>query len=70
MKGYYLTSNDGHSVYRYTGGSAPFDCHKQSEAILFATKKDARKALKEVFNKYWNGKPNHYVANHFRIREA
>lgn len=63
--GYYLTYNGGCGVMAYVGNDgAPFTDRKAP--IIFATRKEARMALKYVRIKYAPNKA-HYVANHFRI---
>lgn len=62
--GYYLTYNSGHGVFGYVGKyDSPFDLSKP--AIVFATREEARVALKYVQDRY--AIRAHYVANHLRI---
>lgn len=71
MKGYYLIYNSGAGVFGYCGESdaqPPF--YAKGHAIIFASRKDARTALKRYreLHGVTNLKP--YAARHFAITPA
>ncbi len=70
MEGYYLTYNDGAGIFGYCGESTNPPFYFKGHAILFATRKEAREALKRYRKAYGVTNLKHYAARHFAIVSA
>lgn len=46
MNGFIITYNSSEGVYVYTGGKPKFGSKNQNDAIIFPTRKDAWRALR------------------------
>lgn len=68
MNGYYLTYNSSAGVFGYCGESdtlPPF--YYKGHAIVFASRKEARAALKHYRETHGVTNLKHYAARHFSI---
>jgi hypothetical protein len=71
MNGFYVTYNSGAGVFGYCGESEtqpPF--YYKGHAIIFATRKEARTALKRYRELHGVTNLKHYAARHFAIVSA
>lgn len=51
MKGFIITYNSSEGVYVYTGGTPKFGSKSEDDAVVFPTRKDAWKALRNYIAK-------------------
>ncbi len=70
MNGFYLTYNSGAGIFGYCGESNTPPFYFKGHAILFATRKEAREALKRYRKTHGVTNLKHYAARHFAITPA
>lgn len=70
MKGFYLTYNSGAGVFGYCGESEQPPFYFKGHAIVFASRKEARAALKQYRKVHGITNLKHYAARHYAITPA